>query len=138
MNAISKTEETHSVALAADPMVSMIERLVLNPEADLDKLGRMLSLKREHDRDHARISLAAGGADHAGAVGGILRTPTKCLRRSAEGPYEYSDMLWRRRSMRQPRQGQAVAKSTAPRRQRPPDRYGPRPPARADRPAQGG
>lgn len=50
--------ENAQPALPADPMVSMIERLVLNPDADLNKLERMLALKRDHDRDNARISFA--------------------------------------------------------------------------------
>lgn len=39
---------------ASDPMISMIERLVSNPDADLDKLERMLSLKKEHEANVAK------------------------------------------------------------------------------------
>ncbi len=58
MNQVTKLEQ-QGPSLPADPMVSMIERLVLNPDADLDKLERMLALKRDHDRDNARIAFSA-------------------------------------------------------------------------------
>ncbi|MCA0961180.1 ERF family protein [Salipiger bermudensis] len=60
MNAVTQHQQAGNnvSALPADPMVSMIERLVLNPDADLDKLERMLALKRDHERDNARISFA--------------------------------------------------------------------------------
>lgn len=60
MNAITQHHQPGSnvSSLPADPMVSMIERLVLNPDADLDKLERMLALKRDHERDNARVSFA--------------------------------------------------------------------------------
>lgn len=52
------TTVNEATAQPVDPMVNMIERLVLDPNADLDKLERMLSLKRDHDRDNARVSFS--------------------------------------------------------------------------------
>lgn len=40
--------------LPADPMVSMIERIALDPNADLDKLERMLAMKERMDEKAAR------------------------------------------------------------------------------------
>lgn len=58
MNAVTKHEETGAVHLPADPMVNMIERLVLNPQADLDKLERMLAMKERLDAQNARVAFA--------------------------------------------------------------------------------
>ncbi|RQP04960.1 MAG: ERF family protein [Paracoccus sp. BP8] len=75
MNAIAKHDE--SVAhLPADPMVNMIERLVLNPDADLDKLERMLALKRDHDRDNARVAFAAALAAARSKIPPIVKDAT--------------------------------------------------------------
>ena len=47
MSKLAKIEPTEEVALLpADPMVSMIERVAMDPDADLEKLERMLELKR--------------------------------------------------------------------------------------------
>lgn len=48
--------------LPADPMVSMIERVATDPNSDLEKLERMLQLKREHDADEAKKAFAAAFA----------------------------------------------------------------------------
>lgn len=77
MNAIAKHDEGRAIShLPADPMVSMIERLVLNPDADLDKLERMLALKREHDRDNARISFARALAGARSQIPPIMKDAT--------------------------------------------------------------
>lgn len=77
MNAIAKHEPGHAVdPRQADPMVSLIERLVLNPDADLDKLERMLALKREHDRDNARISFAGALAAARSKIPPIVKDAT--------------------------------------------------------------
>ena len=44
--------------LPADPMVSMIERVVMDPNADLDKLERMLAMKERMDAEAARRSFS--------------------------------------------------------------------------------
>jgi len=50
MTALAKSEAAQA-SLPADPMVSMIERLVMDPKSDLDKLERMLSMKERLDAD---------------------------------------------------------------------------------------
>lgn len=77
MNAIAKHEAGNAVDLRpADPMVSLIERLVLNPDADLDKLERMLALKRDHDRDNARIAFAGALAGARSKIPPIVKDAT--------------------------------------------------------------
>lgn len=44
--------------LPADPMVSMIERIALDPNADLDKLERMLAMKERMDAQNAKVAFA--------------------------------------------------------------------------------
>lgn len=56
MNAITKHES--EATLPADPIVSMIERVVMNPDADLDKLERMLVMKERVDAQNARIAFS--------------------------------------------------------------------------------
>lgn len=57
MTQVTKIEpEDHR--LPADPMVSMIERVVMSPEADLDKLERMLAMKERMDAQNAKIAFA--------------------------------------------------------------------------------
>ena len=57
MNAVTKTEPEH--LLPADPMVSMIERLAMDPASDLDKLERMLVMKRDLEADAAKKAFAS-------------------------------------------------------------------------------
>ncbi|MGR1582468.1 ERF family protein [Thalassobius sp. S69A] len=57
MNAVTKHEE--QAVLPADPMVSMIERVVMDPNADLDKLERMLAMKERVDAQSARVAFSA-------------------------------------------------------------------------------
>lgn len=60
MNDLSPIEEQdHQPAhVVADPMVTMIERVVLNPAADIDKLERMLAMKERLDERNAKIAFA--------------------------------------------------------------------------------
>ncbi|MEN9060033.1 ERF family protein [Ponticoccus litoralis] len=74
MNAVTK-HQAHE-AIPADPMVSMIERLVLNPDADLDKMERMIALKRDYDRDNARIAFAAALAGARAEIPPIMKDAT--------------------------------------------------------------
>jgi hypothetical protein len=48
--------------VAADPMVSMIERIALDPNSDLAKLERMLELKEKHDANRAKADFATAFA----------------------------------------------------------------------------
>ena len=65
-------------AAPTDPPLppAMIERLVLNPDADLDKLERMLALKRDHDRDNARVAFAAALAAARSKIPPIVKDAT--------------------------------------------------------------
>lgn len=60
----------------ADPMVSMIERLVLNPDADLDKLERMLAMKERMDEQRARISFARALSQARAEIPPIIKDAT--------------------------------------------------------------
>lgn len=59
MNAPAKIEEPQASLLPADPMISMIERIAMDPNADLDKLDRMLQLKERHEANKARAAFAS-------------------------------------------------------------------------------
>jgi hypothetical protein len=50
--------EQQEVALPADPMVSMIERVAMDPNSDLAKLERMLELKERHDAQQSKALFA--------------------------------------------------------------------------------
>lgn len=50
--------EPQEVALPADPMVSMIERVAMDPNSDLAKLERMLELKERHDAQQSKALFA--------------------------------------------------------------------------------
>ncbi len=51
--------EPQEVLVPADPMISMIERVAMDPDADLEKLERMLELKKQHDEQNAKAQFAA-------------------------------------------------------------------------------
>lgn len=53
MNAVTKMQDDQ-VVLPADPMVSMIERVAMDPNADVDKLERMLAMKERMEVDQAK------------------------------------------------------------------------------------
>ncbi len=61
MNAVTKTEAQEQY-LPADPMVSMIERVAMDPNSDLAKLERMLELKEKHDAQNAKAAFDAAFA----------------------------------------------------------------------------
>ena len=74
MSNITKMETNPQEALSpADPMVSMIERLVLNPDADLDKLERMLAMKERMEAQTARISFARALAEARSQIPPIIK-----------------------------------------------------------------
>lgn len=45
--------------IPADPMVSMIERVAMDPNSDLAKLERMLELKERHDAQNAKAAFSS-------------------------------------------------------------------------------
>jgi len=76
MNEVTKIEPHQAAQLPADPMVSMIERIMLNPDADLDKLERMLALKREHEKDQARVAFARALSEARAEIPPIMKDAT--------------------------------------------------------------
>lgn len=76
MNAIAMQDTAQPVVRMADPMVSMIERVVMNPDADLDKLERMLAMKERIDAQNARIEFAGALADARAQIPPIMKDAT--------------------------------------------------------------
>jgi hypothetical protein len=62
--------------LPADPMVNMIERVVMNPDADLDKLERMLAMKERMDAQNARIAFSRALAEARAEIPPIIKDAT--------------------------------------------------------------
>ena len=60
MNEVTKIKDVET--LPADPMVSMIERVAMDPNSDLEKLERMIALKERHDASNAKAEFAASFA----------------------------------------------------------------------------
>lgn len=57
-----KADVGQAPMLPADPMVSMIERVAMDPSSDLAKLERMLELKERHDAQEAKAQFASAFA----------------------------------------------------------------------------
>ena len=76
MTEVAKIERPDAHNLPADPMVSMIERLVLNPDADLDKLERMLAMRERMDAQNARISFARALSQARAEIPPIIKDAT--------------------------------------------------------------
>lgn len=74
MNAIAKQDDRP--VQIADPMVGMIERVVMNPDADLDKLERMLAMKERMDAQNARVDFAASLAAARAEIPPIMKDAT--------------------------------------------------------------
>ncbi len=55
MTELAKIQDPEA-ALPADPMVSMIERIAMDPNADLDKLERMLQMRDQHEAKNAKAA----------------------------------------------------------------------------------
>ncbi len=60
MTELAKTHDDH--LLPADPMVSMIERVAMDPSASIEKLERMMELKQRLDAQTAKSEFAAAFA----------------------------------------------------------------------------
>lgn len=73
--AVTKLEQQQA-APVSDPMVSMIERVVLNPDADLDKLERMLAMKERMDAQNARVQFARALSAARAEIPPILKDAT--------------------------------------------------------------
>jgi hypothetical protein len=91
--AVTTLPETETI-LPADPMITMIERVVLDPDADISKLEKMLEMReRIEDRareDRARAAHRAFIGAHAAAqseVPVVVRT-----RKNDFSKYTYADL----------------------------------------------
>lgn len=58
-NVAKMTDTAQEVHLPADPMVSMIERIAMDPNSDLAKLEKMLDMKERHDANQAKAAFDA-------------------------------------------------------------------------------
>jgi hypothetical protein len=77
MNEVSKlAPRSVEPAQGIDPRVSRIERIGLTADADWDKLERMLALKRDHDRDNARIAFSAALSEARAKIPPIIKDAT--------------------------------------------------------------
>jgi hypothetical protein len=76
MNQIAKVEPQEVAMPVADPMVSMIERVVLSPDADLDKLERMLAMKERMEANNARVAFARALSEARAVIPPIVKDAT--------------------------------------------------------------
>lgn len=58
MTEVTKIERGQEAPVVADPMIGMIERVVMSPDANLEKLERMLAMKERMDAQNARIAFS--------------------------------------------------------------------------------
>ena len=76
MTEVTKIETGQNAVAAADPMVAMIERVVMSPNADLDKLERMLAMKERIDAQNARVAFASALAAARAEIPPIVKDAT--------------------------------------------------------------
>lgn len=64
MTEVAKIEprDTEQNTLPADPMVSMIERIAMDPGSDLAKLEKMMEMKERHEASQAKAQFSAAFA----------------------------------------------------------------------------
>lgn len=85
-NSVVKIDEQDQM-LPADPMVSMIERVVMDPSADLDKLERMLAMKERMDAEAARRAFSDAMAACQAEIEPVARNQSNDQTRS-----KYADL----------------------------------------------
>ena len=76
MNEVTKIAPTVASTLPADPMVSMIERIAMDPGADLAKLEKMLEMKERLDEREARRAFDRAIASAKADIPPILKGGT--------------------------------------------------------------
>jgi hypothetical protein len=83
-----------ALPVAADPMMAMIERVVLDPNADISKLERLLDMKeRLEDRARDDAAAAAKRAFFAGLAAAQAEVPLVVrTRKNAFAGYTYADL----------------------------------------------
>lgn len=74
-NSVAKMQD-HMPAPQADPMVSMIERIALDPNSDLDKLERMLAMKERLDAQNARVAFSRSLSEARAEIPPIIKDAT--------------------------------------------------------------
>lgn len=91
MSQVAKIDPTQH--LPADPMVAMIERVVMDPNASLDKLERMLAMKERLDAANARKAFDLAISEAKAEIPPILKNRTVDFT-SAKGRthYQHEDM----------------------------------------------
>lgn len=72
-NAVEKIENKNADIIPDDPMVAMIERVVLDPNADLDKLERMLTMKERIDADRRAREFSAALSACQSAIPTVIK-----------------------------------------------------------------
>lgn len=75
MSNLAKVHETENL-LPADPMISMIERMVLDPNADIEKLERMLAMKERLDAQNAKVQFATALSQARAEIPPIIKDAT--------------------------------------------------------------
>ncbi|WP_282091313.1 ERF family protein [Epibacterium ulvae] len=79
MNEVTKIQPVDSAQVAppvANPMISMIERVMLNPEADMDKLDRLLEMQERVEAKNARIAFSGSIANARAEIPPIVKDAT--------------------------------------------------------------
>ena len=76
MSNVQKIEAQQGQVQTADPMVSMIERVVMSADADLDKLERMLAMKERMDAQAASKAYAAALSEARSEIPPIIKDAT--------------------------------------------------------------
>jgi hypothetical protein len=74
MNEVTKIDAQET--LPADPMVTMIERIALDPNSDLEKLERMMLMKERIDEQQSRRSFDLAMSDAKSEIQPIVKTGT--------------------------------------------------------------
>lgn len=92
---MTQVAKQNEALLPADPMVSMIERVALDPNSDIAKLEKMLEMKERHDASQAKAAFDAafsrasaefpdvplnGMNDHTKKPYALLKDIIKCTR----------------------------------------------------------
>ncbi|MFE3839636.1 ERF family protein [Pseudogemmobacter sonorensis] len=76
MTEVTKIEGGTVVATAPDAMVSVIERVMLDPSVDIEKMERILAMKERMDAQHARVSFASALAAARAEIPPIVKDAT--------------------------------------------------------------
>ncbi len=79
MNEVTKIQPVDVEQVAppvSNPMISMIERVMLNPDADMDKLDRLLEMQERVEEKNARIAFSGAIAAARAKIPPIVKDAT--------------------------------------------------------------